>query len=140
MRRTAILDNDLQVEMEGGTARRVIKQLLGVWAIGYPIISILPLLSTGGDGAGGVAVGGLASLIVAGALFGPWIVGLIILGVLVLVAPGPTPIIRRGRPEPEPESEYAGPGYWKPNPARASLLTRLAHLGYNPLPDDEDER
>ena len=86
---------DLRIEMEGGTARKVLKQILGVWAVGYVILAILPILTTSGSGAGGAAVGGLASFIVAGVLFGPWIIGLIVLGVLYLVSPAPTPIIRR---------------------------------------------
>jgi hypothetical protein len=93
--------------MEGGTAKKILKQLLGLWAIGYPIISILPLLSTGTSTTGATAVGGLASLIVASALLGPWIIGIIILGILVLVAPSPTPVIRRASDDEDQEDEHA---------------------------------
>jgi hypothetical protein len=148
---------DIRIEMVGGGVRKLFKQLLAVWAIGYPIISVLPLLSTGTSTTGATAVGGLASLIVASALFGPWIIGIIILGVLVLVSPAPTPVIRRGPAVQRPDllhgtpiwargrSSEAGPENWNPEshqrePAapRASFLKRAAHLGYNPLPDDDD--
>jgi hypothetical protein len=152
-------DDDLRVEYEGGGTRKVFKQLLAVWAIGYPIVAILPLLSTGTSTAGATAVGGLAALIVASALFGPWIVGVIILGVLVLVSPSPTPVIRRGPavqrpdllhgvpiwkrgsarevPPPDRSDDYADPDYWKPDPSRPSLFTRLSRIGYiDPPPDD----
>lgn len=150
-------DDDLRIDMEGGGARKLFKQLLAVWAIAYPIISILPMLSTGTGTAGATAVGGLASLILGSVLFGPWIIGIIILGVLVLVSPSPTPVIRRGPAVQRPDllhgtpiwargrSGDSGPKNWNPEshqwePAapRASFLTRVAHLGYNPLPDDDD--
>jgi hypothetical protein len=95
--------------MEGGTARKVFKQLLGVWAIGYPVVSLWPLLSTGTNTTGATAVGGIASLIVAGALFGPWIIGIIILGVLVLVSPSPTPVIRHGPAAQRPDLLHGTP-------------------------------
>jgi len=148
---------DLRVEMEGGTARKVFKQLLGVWAVGYPVVSLLPLFSTGTNTAGATAVGGIASLIVAGALFGPWIVGIIILGVLVLVSPSPTPVIRHGAAPVRTDllhgtpiwargrSADAGPKEWHPEshqwePAakRPSLFARLSRIGHSGPPDEDD--
>ncbi len=67
--------------MEGGTVRKLLKQLLGVWAIGYPILVLLPMLSSNGT-AGGAVAGGIASLLVGGVLLWPWIIGIIVLGVL----------------------------------------------------------
>jgi hypothetical protein len=149
---------DLRVEMEGGTARRVLKQLLGVWAVGYPIISILPLLSTGTGTTGATAVGGLASLIVASALFGPWIIGIIILGILVLVSPSPTPVIRHGPVPQRPDLLHGTPIWkrmddrdggpknwnpeshqWEPATERPSLFTRLSRIGYVGPPDDDND-
>jgi hypothetical protein len=107
---------DLRVEVEGGTARKILKQLLGVWTVGYPILVFLPIFSTSGSGAGGAVVGGIGSFIIAGALFGPWIIGLIVLGVLVLVSPAPTQVVRHGPPSqtgwhPLP-SKNGGPLEW----------------------------
>ena len=95
--------------MEGGTARKLFKQLLGVWAIGYPILVFLPMFATSGNGAAGTAVGGLASILAAGVLFGPWIIGIIILGVLVLVSPAPTAVIRQGPPVQAPDLLHGTP-------------------------------
>lgn len=70
------------------TFHGVLKTALALWAIAYPVISCAPLLATGTDTAGGTAVGGLASLVVGATLFGPWIVRLLVLGVLVWVSKG----------------------------------------------------
>ncbi len=63
----------------------IMKALLVLWTIGYPIVSCSPLLAAGGSGTAGAAAGGLASVIAASVLFFPWIVGVLILGVLTLV-------------------------------------------------------
>ncbi len=65
---------------------RILKQLLGLWAIAYPILIFLPLISTGTSNAGATTVGVLAMIVVGSTLFFPWIIGLIVLGVLVAVS------------------------------------------------------
>ena len=146
-------DDDLRIEMEGGAARRLLKQVLAIWAVAYPILSILPLLSGGTSSTGSTAVGAFASLLVASALFFPWIVGIIVLGVLVLVAPAPMPVIRRrGSPldrtcpncggDIDPNRTWicnrcGEPFAEKPIAQRRSTWSRISRLGYNELPDDE---
>jgi hypothetical protein len=66
--------------------RRVFKQLLGFWAVIYPILVVLPLFSTGTATAGATGVGVLAMIVVGSTLFFPWIIGLIVLAVLVAVS------------------------------------------------------
>jgi hypothetical protein len=99
------MSDDIRIEMEGGGLRTFFRQLLQVWAIGYVVLSLLPLFANGGN-----AVGGIVSLFVAGTLFGPWIVGVIVLGVLVLTSPEATPVIRRN--EKGPEHGSIGPLRW----------------------------
>jgi hypothetical protein len=69
----------------GSQLHRLLKGGLGLWAIAYPVMSCAPLFMTGVDSGGAAAGGGLASLVVGATLFGPWIVGLLVLGVLVWV-------------------------------------------------------
>jgi len=70
----------------GPSRHRILKQLLGLWAIAYPILIILPLFSTGGtSNAGATTVGVLGMIVVGSTLFFPWIIGLIVLGVLIFV-------------------------------------------------------
>ena len=84
---------------------KLAKGLLALWAIAYPIVSCSPLLASGGT-AGGTAVTGIAALVVGATLFFPWIVGLLILGILVMLSKG------EGRPAgPKPQ---AGPTNWTP--------------------------
>ena len=64
---------------------RLVKWALALWAIAYPVVSCSPLFATGTDSGGAAAVGGFASLVVGATLFGPWVVGLLVLGVLWLV-------------------------------------------------------
>lgn len=64
---------------------RILKGALAFWAVAYPVVSCSPLFVTGADSGGAATVGGLTSLIVGATLFGPWIVGVIVLGVLVWV-------------------------------------------------------
>jgi hypothetical protein len=68
----------------GSSTHSILKGLLGLWAIGYVVLSCSPMLMAT-NGAAGAAAGGVSSLIVGGLLFGPWIIGIIVLGVLVLV-------------------------------------------------------
>jgi hypothetical protein len=63
----------------------LLKWALAAWAIGYAVLSCSPMLITGADTGTSVAAGGIASLVVGATLFGPWIVGLLVLGVLVWV-------------------------------------------------------
>jgi hypothetical protein len=68
------------------SGHRILKQLLGLWAIAYPILIVLPLISTGANNAGATTVGLLGAIIVGSALFFPWIIGIIVLAVLVAVS------------------------------------------------------
>ena len=71
---------------EGSGLHRLFRWALAAWAIAFPVISCSPLFVTGTDSAGAVGVGGLTSLVLGATLFGPWIVGLLVLGVLVWVS------------------------------------------------------
>jgi len=64
--------------------RSLLKPVLVVWTLGYPVISYSPLLLAG-QGAGGAAAGGLAALFAASFLLVPWLIGIVVLGVLVAV-------------------------------------------------------
>jgi hypothetical protein len=68
----------------GSSTHSLLKGLLGLWAIGYVVLSCSPMLAAT-NGSAGAAAGGLASFVVGGLLFGPWIIGIIVLSVLVLV-------------------------------------------------------
>jgi hypothetical protein len=59
-----------------GIARGVFRVALLVWAVAYPVASCSPVLGDGG-------VGGAIAL--SAVLFFPWIIGIIILGVVVAV-------------------------------------------------------
>lgn len=67
------------------TAHRALRWMLGLWAIAYPIVSCAPLFVGASNSAGAGTAGGLAGIVLVAALFLPWIVGVIVLGVLVWV-------------------------------------------------------
>ena len=52
------------------------------WLVAFPLISCAPVLL--GDGAVGTLIGGFFSLVLGSVLLVPWIVGLLVLGLLVL--------------------------------------------------------
>ena len=75
----------------GGTEaamKSVLRWLLIIWVIAYPVISCSPLAAGDGTDAGAVVSGG-AAMVTGAVLFFPWIVGVIILGILYAVAPSP---------------------------------------------------
>ena len=57
-----------------------LRVLLVIWAVGYPVVSCAPLLICVREGAGGALVGSVIAIILGSALFVPWVVGLVILG------------------------------------------------------------
>ena len=68
--------------------KSVLRWLLIIWVIAYPVISCSPLAAGDGTDAGAVASGG-AAMLTGAVLFFPWIVGVVILGILYAVAPTP---------------------------------------------------
>lgn len=69
---------------EPWTANRILRWALGLWAVAFPVMSCSPML-IGGSSTGAAAATGLGSLVLGAVLFFPWIVGVIVLGVLVLI-------------------------------------------------------
>ena len=66
-----------------------LRVLLAIWAVGYPVVACGPLLLGATQDAPGVLIGGVLSLFLGTALLGPWIAGLVILGVLTVVTRPP---------------------------------------------------
>jgi hypothetical protein len=60
--------------------RQILKVLLAIWAVAYPVLSCGPMLLANGSG----SAGGLG-LLVGGVLLLPWLVGIVVLGVLVAI-------------------------------------------------------
>jgi hypothetical protein len=68
-----------------GLGHRIIRLLLMVWLIAYPVISCGPILlgaAAGGTSGGYAALGGL---IMGSVLLVPWLVGVVVLGLLALL-------------------------------------------------------
>ena len=64
---------------------RVLRFLLTVWVVAYPVISCGPFLlgaAMGGRTGGYTALSGL---LLGGLFWGPWLVGILVLGLLVLL-------------------------------------------------------
>jgi hypothetical protein len=64
---------------------RIIRLLLTIWLVGYPVVACGPMLVgafAGGKSGGAVAVGGLVA---GGLLLGPWLIGILILGLLAVL-------------------------------------------------------
>lgn len=77
---------DVLVRREGRSAiNRLLRTVLAVWLVAYPVLSCGPILigASVGGGPGGGAV--LAGVLAGGLLFWPWVVGVIVLGLLVLL-------------------------------------------------------
>jgi hypothetical protein len=73
--------------------------LLG-WTIGFPVVSCAPLLATGTDSAGATGVGILAAIIVGGTILVPWLIGVVIFGIIYAVIPSPQrPAVAIPQPE-----------------------------------------
>lgn len=75
-----------EVHMPASTGKSVVHRLLRLlftlWLVAYPVISCGPMLvgaATGGSAGGYAALGGV---LVGGALLIPWLVGLLVLGLL----------------------------------------------------------
>lgn len=90
-------DRGPDIRREGGGG--CLRSLFLLWLLAYPALLVLPPLLGGTQGAGGLAVGVLGSFAAAG-LFLPWLVGLVILGlVYVLFRPsGTVVVVHRPRP------------------------------------------
>ena len=69
-----------------------LRVLLAIWAVGYPVVACGPLLLGATQDAPGVLIGGVLSLFLGTALLGPWIAGLVILGVLTVVTRPPAAV------------------------------------------------
>ncbi len=54
-----------------------------VWLIAYPVISCTPVIL--GTVAGGVSIG-VAGLLVGATFFFPWLAGIVVIGILMLIA------------------------------------------------------
>jgi hypothetical protein len=65
---------------------RLPQAALIIWTIAYPVVSCSPLLIGASAGGGGAAAGGLVGLVLGATLFGPWIAGVIVLGILILLS------------------------------------------------------
>ena len=65
------------------TGHGILKGLWALWTVSYPVISCSPLLTSGGT-----AAGDWQAIIIGAFLFFPWIVGIIILGILVMLSKG----------------------------------------------------
>jgi hypothetical protein len=65
---------------------RIIRLLLTIWLVAYPIVSCTPVLlgSIAGGAKGGNAV--VAGVLVGSFLLTPWLVGILILGLLALLS------------------------------------------------------
>lgn len=64
---------------------RIIRLLLTIWLVAYPVISCAPVLigsAAGGREGGGAILGGL---LVGTVLLGPWLIGILVLGLLALL-------------------------------------------------------
>ena len=91
----------------------LLRVILVVWVVGYLVISCGPLALAATGDAPTALIGIVASLILGSALLGPWIVGLVILGILVVLTrpAGVPPRVRVGpiaRPVQEVEGLPAG--------------------------------
>lgn len=66
--------------------KAILRWVLIVWVVAYPVISCSPLAAGDGTDAGAVVAGG-AAMLTGAMLFFPWVVGVIILGILYAVVP-----------------------------------------------------
>jgi hypothetical protein len=64
---------------------RVLRLLLTIWLVGYPVVACTPVIvgSMAGGSSGGMTA--FAGLLTGGLLLWPWIVGIIVLGLLLLL-------------------------------------------------------
>ncbi|MBA2488625.1 MAG: hypothetical protein H0V36_04785 [Chloroflexi bacterium] len=65
------------------TANRSLRFILVLWVVGFVVISCGPAIA--GDGVGGTLVGGFIGLLLGSVLFVPWVVGVVILLVLIMI-------------------------------------------------------
>ena len=92
-----------------------LRVLLAVWAVAYPVIACGPLLFGLNQGFGGAVVGGVFAIILSSALLGPWIVGLVLLGIGVYLT-RPT-----GRWDRDGQARVVGGPDERPAPATTGL-------------------
>jgi hypothetical protein len=64
---------------------QVLRLLLTIWLVAYPVVSCAPLLVGSAAGGSSGSVTALAGLLTGAFLFAPWIVGIIVLGLLALL-------------------------------------------------------
>lgn len=65
---------------------RILRILLAIWLVAYPVISCAPIIGgvvVGGSSGGGAMLGGLFA---GWLLFAPWIVGILVIGLLTLLS------------------------------------------------------
>jgi hypothetical protein len=70
---------------ERGLGHKIIRFLLTIWLVAYPVVACGPVLigaASGGSSGGYAALGGL---ITGSVLLVPWLVGILVLGLLVLL-------------------------------------------------------
>jgi rRNA maturation protein Nop10 len=70
---------------ERSGTHRLLRLLRTIWLVAYPVVSCGPILlgaAAGGPSGGASALGGI---ILGGVLWAPWIVGIIVLGLLTLL-------------------------------------------------------
>lgn len=65
------------------SANRWLRVILVLWVVGFVVISCGPAIA--GDGIGGTLLGGALGLLLGSVLFIPWIVGVVILVVLIVL-------------------------------------------------------
>jgi hypothetical protein len=66
-------------------AHRILRLLLTIWLVAYPVVACTPVLlgaATGGASGGWAVLGGWLA---GSLLFGPWIIGIIVLGLLAML-------------------------------------------------------
>jgi hypothetical protein len=65
---------------------RFLKLLLAVWLVAYPIVACVPVIAgaaTGGT-AGGATI--VAGVLAGGFLFWPWLIGIVVIGLLTVLS------------------------------------------------------
>lgn len=64
---------------------QLLRLALTIWLVAYPLVSCTPLISGMAVGGSSGAIGLLSSWFIGGFLWWPWIVGIIVLGLLALL-------------------------------------------------------
>jgi len=64
---------------------QLLRAALTIWLVAYPLVSCTPVIAGVAAGGTGGSMAALAGLMFGGLLWGPWIVGIIVLGLLALL-------------------------------------------------------